>query len=242
MAVWLRSLLGYNRALPPAASSVLTHWFGSSPPPSSSEDSARDWYFDECKAKSSIWYAGTAAIDEEIRTLFLKDLAEFDSDPNAKASWVEHENPRAGLAYIILLDQFTRNAYRELGKKFSLDHLAVKATLSLLKHSALDELRPIEAQFLLLPLEHSEDLKLHDIYTEQANRLLAQYKSHGEVADGAVRNFEAAIGYEKGHREVLEQFGRYPHRNDQLGRPSTAEEVEFLAKSTAGWMKSDKAK
>lgn len=116
------------------------------------------------------------------------------------------------LAEIIILDQFSRNMFRDTPQAFSSDPLALtlaQEAISLGKHL---ELTAIERSFLYMPFMHSESLKIHGIAVEL-------YRGNGIES-----NFE----FEVKHRDIIEQYGRYPHRNDILGRISTAKELTFL--------------
>ncbi|MCO4780871.1 MAG: DUF924 domain-containing protein [Candidatus Cloacimonetes bacterium] len=118
------------------------------------------------------------------------------------------------LAEIIILDQFARNMFRDSPKAFQFDSLA----LALAQNSVslgLDQQLSLEKRtFLYMPYMHSESLIIH----EQAMNLFSQ--------KGLEMNFE----YEKRHKDIIEQFGRYPHRNKALNRESTTEEIVYLSK------------
>jgi uncharacterized protein (DUF924 family) len=116
------------------------------------------------------------------------------------------------LAEIIILDQFSRNMFRDTPQAFSSDPLALtlaQEAISLGKHL---ELTAIERSFLYMPFMHSESLKIHEIAVEL-------YRGNGIES-----NFE----FEVKHRDIIEQYGRYPHRNAILDRISTAKELTFL--------------
>jgi len=126
------------------------------------------------------------------------------------------DEPRACLARIVVLDQFPRHICRGTARAFSTDALAREAAKKLLAQGWDRELLPVERMFAYLPFQHSESLEDQ----ERAFRLCQPLKDFPEIADTA--------RYALAHREIIRRFGRFPHRNAALGRPSTAEELEFL--------------
>ncbi len=122
--------------------------------------------------------------------------------------------PLGRLAEIIILDQFPRNIYRESEMAFAGDPLSLALSQEALRAKAHNSLVTEQRAFLYMPFMHSESAAIHDI--------AAQLYSE----PGLERNLE----FELRHKAIIDRFGRYPHRNDILGRASTAEEVEFLKK------------
>jgi uncharacterized protein (DUF924 family) len=116
------------------------------------------------------------------------------------------------LAEVIVLDQFSRNIYRDTPRAFAFDGMALVLAQEAVARGADRELPPPKRAFLYMPYMHSESLLIH----EQAVRLFSQ--------PGLEKNLE----YELKHRAIIERFGCYPHRNAILGRASTPEEREFL--------------
>lgn len=121
--------------------------------------------------------------------------------------------PDGRLAEIIVLDQFSRNIYRNKAMSFSQDALALALAQEAVAIGADMALPVSQRAFLYMPYMHSESLLIH----EQAMKLFQQ------------TGLENNLNFEKRHLAILERFGRYPHRNAILGRQSTPEEVEFLA-------------
>lgn len=119
---------------------------------------------------------------------------------------------RGRLAEIIILDQFSRNMYRDQPQSFAFDAQALVLAQQAVELQADDELSAKERVFLYLPYMHSESLKIH----EQA---LALFTKNG-IAEN--------LDFEIKHKNIIERFGRYPHRNKILGRESTPEELAFL--------------
>lgn len=116
------------------------------------------------------------------------------------------------LAEIIVLDQFSRNMFRDSARAFSADPLALALAQEAVAAGADAWLTPVQRSFLYMPYMHSESLSIH----EQA---LALYTRNG---------LEDNLKFEIKHKGIIERFGRYPHRNNILGRHSTSEELTFL--------------
>ena len=121
------------------------------------------------------------------------------------------------LARLLVLDQFTRNAYRNEAKSFAGDTLALAAAQNLVDSGAHMALTTLERWFAYMPFQHSEDARMQ----EQSVQLFTALAQADPQCAGA---FDYALR----HRGVIARFGRFPHRNVILGRASTAEELEFL--------------
>lgn len=122
-----------------------------------------------------------------------------------------------GLARIIVLDQFTRNIFRNTARAFAGDALALKAAQAMLTRGDDAALLPVQRAFVYLPLEHAEDLAAQQRCVSLFSHLAEQHPTLQSMLDYAIR-----------HHAVIQRFGRFPHRNAVLGRPSTAEELAFL--------------
>ncbi|EGJ09435.1 hypothetical protein RBXJA2T_03868 [Rubrivivax benzoatilyticus JA2 = ATCC BAA-35] len=128
------------------------------------------------------------------------------------------------LAEILLLDQFTRNIFRGQPRAFAGDARALALAQALVASGADRALTTIERWFAYLPFEHAESLPLQD----ESVRLFTALAAEDErLAD--------ALDYAQRHRDVIRRFGRFPHRNAVLGRPSTADERDYLAQPGAGF-------
>ena len=155
------------------------------------------------------WFTKSDAFDRQIETRFgeLVEralLAQLDS-------W--SANPLSRLALIILLDQFTRNIYRDTPRAFAGDDMALGICLTAVADGQLEnEEETAKRQFLLMPMMHSEDIDIQD----QSLALFKTYTSE--------RTYDYAVM----HRDIIARFGHFPHRNAILGRPSTPEETAFL--------------
>jgi uncharacterized protein (DUF924 family) len=192
---------------------ILDFWFGSDYVPEEGEPEFR-----------KEWFIKDEAFDRRIEEQFAEDLerairGEYDD-------WAE--TPRGRLALIILLDQFSRNLFRGSPRSWSQDLLALKLSLEGIDKGHDLELGVVERGFFYLPIEHSEDIHLQNLSVEKFGELL---EIAPEIAGGENGLYDYAVR----HRDVIEQFGRYPHRNEVLGRPNTPEEEEFLAKPGAGF-------
>lgn len=122
------------------------------------------------------------------------------------------KNPEAALAEIIILDQFSRNLFRDTPQAFAQDPLALALAQNAIQNGFDKDLPKERLSFLYMPFMHSESLLIHD----EAIKL---FSSPG---------LEGGLEFEHKHRVIIEKFGRYPHRNKSLGRTSTLEEIEFL--------------
>jgi uncharacterized protein (DUF924 family) len=158
------------------------------------------------------WFIKDPEFDREIRDRFESIYEE------AAAGRLEHwkDEAQSCLALIILLDQFPRNMFRGDPKTYATDDKAREAARHAVEHAYDRELPPYGRLFVYLPFEHSEDLEDQRFSVELFRGLDAEMGSE-ELLDYAVR-----------HLEIIERFGRFPHRNEILGRATTPEEAEFL--------------
>lgn len=167
--------------------------------------------------KGKLWFGKDEQVDRQIRERFFDLVAQATERQISTAGLT----PQLRLAVILLLDQFTRNIYRNDPRSFAADPVArVQAQALLRQGSTL--LRPIEKAFLYLPLEHSEAL-------DDQKKSVALFRHlYESVADDLKETFGGFFEYAVRHHDIIVRFGRFPHRNQILGRPSTAEEIEFL--------------
>jgi uncharacterized protein (DUF924 family) len=193
--------------LDPAAQDVLDFWFGAPGSP-------------EHGREREAWFLKDAVFDRAIATRF---GALIDSAiAGALAHW--QSEPLGALAEIVVLDQFTRNVFRDTPRAFSGDARALRAAQALVESGTDRGLLAVQRQFVYLPFEHAESAALQD----QAMRLFEQLAAdHPEQA--------GLIEWADKHRVIIERFGRFPHRNLVLGRVSTAEEIEFLQQPGSGF-------
>lgn len=132
-------------------------------------------------------------------------------------SW--RQSAQGRLAEVIVLDQFSRNMYRDTPRSFASDNLALALAQEAIAVGADKELEQAERTFLYMPFMHSESKNIHTI----ADQL---FKANGN---------EDNHRFELRHKEIIDRFGRYPHRNEILGRASTDEEREFLTQPGSGF-------
>lgn len=182
-------------SLPADACAVLDMWFGD-------EDVRRDE-----------WFRKDAGFDASIRVRFgavlraalAGGLVEWDAQP------------QGALARIVVLDQFTRNAYRDTPRAFAGDALALAAAQAMVAAGADRALTPLQRWFVYLPFEHSEDRAMQAESMRLFGALAAEHPALADTLDWARK-----------HQVIVDRFGRFPHRNAILGRASTAEEEAFL--------------
>lgn len=123
------------------------------------------------------------------------------------------------LAEIIVLDQFSRNMYRGSPIAFAQDSLALALAQEAISAQADKVVSAIERNFFYMPFMHSESLKIHEV-------AMALFEKNG---------IQGSLDFEVRHKQIIERFGRYPHRNNILGRTSTGEEIEFLKQPGSGF-------
>ena len=189
------------------AEAVLDFWFGA--PGSAEFGSAR-----------KAWFSKDAAFDATIRQRFgalVERALRGELDDWADA-------PRSALARILLLDQFTRNAFRGTPRAFAGDARALAAATRMVGARRDEALPPFMRGFVYLPFEHAEGLAMQDEAIRLFTRLVSEAPEHADMLDYAHR-----------HRAVIERFGRFPHRNEILGRRSTAEEIAFVKQPGSGF-------
>ena len=149
----------------------------------------------------------------------------------AAAGLLDHwtGSPRGRLALILLLDQLPRVIHRGTPAAFAQDHRARRAAAKGIESGADRLLRPIERVFFYLPFEHSEDPDDQRRSVELFEGLVDEVPVDWEPT------FDEYLDYAVRHREVVDRFGRFPHRNAILGRESTPEELEYLAQPGSGF-------
>jgi uncharacterized protein (DUF924 family) len=162
------------------------------------------WY----SLKPAQWFKKDTDLDNQIRDQF------FETWQQAAAGELSPwRNTLEGrLAEIIVLDQFSRNLFRGQATAFARDGMALVLSQEALRHDDYSELSKDRAKFLIMPFMHSESKAIQ----AQSVKL---FKELGE---------ESSLDYAEKHKAIIDQFGRYPHRNQALGRESTASEKEFL--------------
>lgn len=193
---------------------VIEFWFGSDA--SDHEISQR---------QAALWWQKSPATDQLIRERF---------EPTLKAllhgeyrQWLDSADGR--LAAILVLDQFSRNMYRDTAMAFTQDALALEWALQGIRQGDDKAVRPIQRLFYYLPLEHAESDAMQQLCMNKLQQL----------CDDAPTSFRATaegfLDFGQRHKDIIDRFGRFPHRNDLLNRPSSVEEMAFLQQSGSGF-------
>lgn len=173
-------------------------------------DEIIDYWLNQVGPKG--WYAGGAELDAEIRDRFAETWAEVRAhDIN-----VWHCSPRGVLAYLILMDQFPRNMFRDTADAFATDHLALSTAKIAIDRKWDLEVPEPDRQFFYLPLMHSEN----SVDQDRCVRLMAE-RMPRTGADN--------LRHARAHRAVIRRFGRFPYRNAALGRETSQAELDWMA-------------
>ncbi|MBV6631824.1 MAG: DUF924 domain-containing protein [Alphaproteobacteria bacterium] len=183
------------------------------------------FWFDELTMED--WFKRSDAVDDEIRRRFTP-LLPF-AQKGSLHSW--RDSLDSVRALLILLDQVPRNCFRDDATAFAYDRLAQSLALFTLERYAdeLASLGPFEMLFVLLPLEHAEDLDLQNRCVQLFDQFADRYS--GEDAEHWVELTE----YARRHHAPIEKFGRFPHRNAVLGRETTKAEAAWLEEKPGGF-------
>jgi uncharacterized protein (DUF924 family) len=168
--------------------------------------------------QSALWWQKNRAVDRDIHQRF---------EPTLKAllrgqyhDWLQQADGR--LAAIIVLDQFSRNMYRNSALSFTQDSLALHWCLEGIRSGQDKQLSPIQRVFFYMPLEHAESPQMQALCLEKFQQLKADAPASFQAAA------EGFIGFAQRHKDIIDRFGHFPHRNALLGRSSSAEELAFL--------------
>lgn len=190
---------------------ILNFWFA---PDRDAEGTGQAW---------SRWFVPDPDFDRKCKSLFL------DSYMNATHARLDHwqKTPRTCLALVLLLDQLPRNMFRGTARAFATDAKAREASRQAIALGFDRELAKIMRMFFYLPFEHSEDLS-DQLESVRLASLIAQ--EWGESEEGLAVRRSAEL-----HLEIIRRFGRFPGRNQALGRQSTKQEIEFLKHTKAAF-------
>ncbi|WP_085315297.1 DUF924 family protein [Derxia lacustris] len=187
--------IDYRAILDPLAESVLRFWFIETGPDG--------------------WFLSSPPFDDAIRARFGRLHAAVAA--GECEHWRHH--PRGRLAEVIVLDQLSRNMFRDTPAAFAFDGLALALAQEAVRQGDDRKLGAREREFIYMPYMHSESRRIH----EEAVRLFSQ------------PFLETRLYWEKKHKAIVDRFGRYPHRNAILGRESTEEEIAFLKLPGSGF-------
>ena len=191
----------------PNYSTLLEFWFGRKEPDSK-----------VIEEKSSLWWNKGEKTDAFIRTHYADLLA--CAVRGALDAWLNE--PRGHLGMIILLDQFSRNIYRNSPRAFRQDEQALDLAMRGTASGVDKKLTPVERVFFYMPFEHSESVAMQERSVSLYQGLL------DEVADADKEKFMGYLDFAVKHADIVKRFKRFPHRNEILGRASTQAEIEFL--------------
>jgi uncharacterized protein (DUF924 family) len=185
-----------------------------------------DFWFGKCAAdgaldpmKQKMWFGDGRKHDADIRKRFGK-LHRRAARGELDAEWAA--TPRGRIALIVVLDQLSRHIHRGTATAFAQDPAAQRLAVAGVEQGADRALIPAQRAFFYLPFEHAEDLALQRLGARSFERLAT------EVVPAWRKEYIGFADYAGHHRDIIERFGRFPHRNKILGRASTPEEVEFL--------------
>ena len=169
--------------------------------------------------RMDIWFGSDPVFDLEITKEFSNDVE------LASAGKLDYwaESPRGRLALIIMIDQFRRNIHRNTAQAFSKDTVALKYCVEGAMQKHEQDLAPIEKVFFYMPLQHAESQKVQAKSVRLYKRLVTSSSpTYRET-------FETVLQFAELHKDIIDQFGRFPHRNTLLNRENTAEEDEYLS-------------
>lgn len=190
------------------AQQVLDFWFGASDTPAAGQ-------------RRQEWFVKSPAFDAEIAQRF---GALIEAALRAELSAWPADGAGAALAQIVVLDQFTRNVFRNTPRAFAGDPQALAAAKAMVTAGQDLALPPLQRAFVYLPFEHAEDLAMQD----ESVRLFAALASETPALDDM-------LDYAHRHRVVIARFGRFAHRNAVLSRASTDEELVYLKEPGSGF-------
>ena len=173
--------------------------------PENWEKEVLSFWFDELTTKD--WFSSTPELDQRIQAKFSGFLSALRADVPEAA----YKDATMALAAILVLDQLSRNIFRAKAEAFAGDAQAVKLTLNGIERGLDQEIPVNRRNFFYMPLMHSENLD----HQKTSLDLFRQY-------------FPESVKWAVDHHDVIERFGRFPHRNAVLGRATTPEEEEFL--------------
>ena len=171
------------------------------------------------------WFRKDARFDAHIAERFGAVIAEALA--GGLREW-DRIGAQGTLARILVLDQFTRHAFRGTSASFAGDALALAAATELEGTRADRTLAPLQRWFAYLPFEHAEDARIQEKSVTLFAELARECGEHGG-------DFAGALDFAHRHRSVIDRFGRFPHRNAILGRASTADELLFLSQPGSGF-------
>ena len=169
--------------------------------------------------KLRLWFFATAEDDATIKSKFSDYL--IAASERKLNSWLT--SPCGTLSLIIILDQFPRSLFRGTANAFLYDEMALNIAKEGITSQYDQQLEPVERQFFYMPFQHSESAAVQNESIEVYQGLLSDCQGEQEIKLG-----KSALEFAEKHKRIIDQFGRYPHRNKALDRKSTAEETAYL--------------
>jgi uncharacterized protein (DUF924 family) len=188
---------------------ILNYWFGTL----GEDEMPSSGYY-------TMWFAKKDDVDQYIKINFEEDLK--SASEGKLKGW--ENTPLGALALILLFDQFPRNMYRGTVKAFSQDSLALEVCLRGINKGFDKKLHPVERLFFYMRLQHSESLEMQRKSVKSFSNLEKLFPPPHPLA-AMISGFKE---YADKHCVIIARFGRFPHRNEILGRASMPEEIEFL--------------
>jgi len=192
----------------PEIQQILDFWF-----------SDRELDSPQLDSRMDRWFGANDKLDEQIRREFgalIEQAATGQLD-----DW--SNTARGRLALIILLDQFSRNAYRGTAQAFTHDRKALKLAIEGTMAGDHKNLKAVERMFFFMPLQHAESLKIQE-------KSVSVFKALAKTVPGTLHEtFLMAAEFAELHRDIVAEFGRFPHRNAVLGRPNSSAETAYLS-------------
>ena len=185
-----------------------------------------EYWFADCgeslramQARTPFWFGPDAGRDRTIEATF------GEASRRALAGELDSlaQSPRGRLALVLLLDQVPRNVHRGSAAAYAGDAAAMDWAATGIDHGVDQRLAPWERMFFYMPYQHAESLASQE-------RSVALYDALAAAVDSGLRPaFDATAAFARQHRDIVARFGRFPHRNECLGRTPTPDELEFLA-------------
>jgi uncharacterized protein (DUF924 family) len=194
---------------------IREYWFGTA-----LEDTAVT-----ARERARLWWSKNPELDNEIRRRF--ETCVIKAGSGELDHWAS--NPQDRLALILLTDQFPRSIYRDSAKAFAFDTKALSLARDGVDLGFDNALRSLEKVFFYLPLEHSE------LLADQQQSVSLFQKLVDEAGPDQKPTFAEYFDFAMRHRDIISRFGRFPHRNEALGRISTPEELAFLQQPGSGF-------
>jgi uncharacterized protein (DUF924 family) len=189
------------------AQQIHDYWFGP----------ADDWQ-QVLKDNSQRWFEGGKALDPEIRNQFGTPL-----ESAQRGELDEWQDSIIGImALVLLLDQFPRHLHRGTAQAFAYDSLSLKACLRGIDRGIDSAMSPVQHVFFYLPLQHAEDLQV------QTRSIEIMALRAGQCSEDFKAFMENSLDYARQHHDIIQRFGRFPHRNQILDRANTEEEQRYL--------------